>query len=342
MGNILLENNFAKLSELLKGESDAIMIYDFGVEALAEQIADEIGIGCSLGILASEERKTMETVLSIERFLLEVDARRNSIVIAVGGGITSDITGFAASIYKRGIRFAIVPTTLLSMVDAAIGGKTGVNLDSFKNMVGCFAEPEFTYISPEALKSLPVKEFVSGSAELLKNFIIGDASGYEDAVILLSRLQQNIDGVELVGDIPDFDSIKDKLLSLISRAASIKAGIAERDPFEKGERRKLNLGHTFAHAIEWRQSIGTPNGIPLSHGEAVAIGIIQAAAISEAKGLAPEGLKNKLEKDFKACGLPTALPYPFEELKEAMLKDKKNQRSGEINYVLIKNIGEVK
>lgn len=341
MSRIYLEENFKKLTELLKNESDVAMIYDLQVENLAGQIADMAGVGCSLGLEASEDRKTMETVLSIERFLLEEDARRNTIVLAVGGGIISDITGFAASIYKRGIRFAIIPTTLLSMVDASIGGKTGVNLDSFKNMVGCFAEPEFTYITPDALSTLPVKVFVSGSAELLKSFIIGDAARYQEAVSLLSKLQQSLNGAGLVGEIPSFHSIKEKLLDLISSAAAIKADIVSRDPFEKGERRKLNLGHTFAHAIEWRQSVNGQIKEPLSHGEAVAIGIIQAAAISEAKGLAPAGLREKLEKDFIACGLPAELPYPLEELEEAMRKDKKNMRSGEINYVLIKNIGEV-
>ena len=341
MSRIFLEENFEKLAGLVKNEPDVAMVYDLRVEDIADEIAGIAGIGYSLGLEASEERKTMETVLTIERFLLNSGARRNSLVLAVGGGIISDITGFAASIFKRGVRFAIIPTTLLSMVDASIGGKTGVNLDSFKNMVGCFAEPEFTYITPEALKTLPVKVFVSGSAELLKSFIIGDAYRYHEAVALLSQLQQSRNGAELVGEIKSFDSVKDKLLELIAAAAAIKDGIASRDPFEKGERRKLNLGHTFAHAIEWRQSVRGDVTEPLSHGEAVAVGIIQAAAISEAKGLAPAGLKERLEKDFIACGLPSELPYPLEELEEAMLKDKKNLKTGEINYVLIKNIGEV-
>lgn len=341
MSRIFQEENFGRLAELLKDEADVTMVYDLQVESLAEEIAELVGIGSSLGLEASEERKTMETVLTIERFLLDSEARRNSIVLAVGGGIISDITGFAASIFKRGIRFAIIPTTLLSMVDASIGGKTGVNLDSFKNMVGCFAEPEFTYITPEALKTLPVKVFVSGSAELLKSFIIGDAVKYQDAVSLLSYLQQSTDGADTIGEIPIFDSIKERLLNLISAAAAIKDDIVSRDPFEKGERRKLNLGHTFAHAIEWRQSTDSLDSDPLSHGEAVAIGIIQAAAISEEKGLATTGLRDKLAKDFTACGLPTELPYPLDELKEAMFKDKKNLRAGDINYVLIKNIGEV-
>ncbi len=341
MSRIFQEENFSKLVNLLANEPDVVMVYDLQVESLAEEIAGLTGIDCKLGLVASEERKTMETVLTIERFLLEADTRRNSIVLAVGGGIISDITGFAASIFKRGIRFAIIPTTLLSMVDASIGGKTGVNLDSFKNMVGCFAEPEFTYITPEALKTLPVKVFVSGSAELLKSFIIGNAVRYREAVSLLRDLHQSQGGAELVGDIPAFDSVKEKLLYFISVAADIKNGIASRDPFEKGERRKLNLGHTFAHAIEWRQYTEDKMSRPLSHGEAVAIGIIQSAVVSEQKGLAAPGLAERLRKDFAACGLPTELPYPIEDLERAMLKDKKNLKAGEINYVLIRNIGEV-
>ena len=137
---------------------------------------------------ASEELKTMDTVMDICSWLLEQGADRDALVLAVGGGITSDMVGFAASIYKRGVRFAYVPTTLLAQVDAAIGGKTGVNFDKYKNMLGVIRQPEFTYICPQVLESLPNRDFLSGVAEMLKTFIIEDNENYYDAVGLLSDM----------------------------------------------------------------------------------------------------------------------------------------------------------
>ncbi len=294
-------------------------------------IADALGIGerGRLAIDAREETKTLATVLEIERWLLEQNADRSAFLLAVGGGITTDLAGFAASIYKRGIRFGFVPTTLLAQVDAAVGGKNGVNLDGFKNMLGVIRQPEMTFLCPEVLETLPYREFVSGSAELLKSFLLDDTDGlYAKAVTLLAAIHAAPEPAAAVR------TASASLQKLVATAAGIKAGIVQRDPEEHGERRKLNLGHTFAHAIEQRSGGSVP------HGEAVAIGILLAARLSEKLGIAAPGLALRLETDFRRCGLPVSCPYPLPELAEAMRKDKK--ADGEIiHFILPRTVGDV-
>lgn len=295
-----------------------------------------------LAITADEAHKTIDTVMEICRWLCDCGADRDALVLAVGGGVTTDMAGFAASLYKRGIRYANIPTTLLSMVDAGIGGKTGVNLDGYKNLLGVIRQPEFAAIFPEVLETLPERELRSGLAEMLKTFIIKNPrNAYETAVRLFSA--------------GSFASLgmteKEKLAELIQLAAGIKQEIVEKDEFETGLRRKLNLGHTWAHAIEWWQKGSfagarndrrfARNDTPFTHGEAVAIGMVQAAKYAERHGLAEEpGLADRIAKDLKACGLPTALPCPAEELLPAILKDKKTYGS-KIKLVLPLRIGKV-
>lgn len=279
------------------------------------------------GFEASEAGKTLDAVLGIDRWLMEQGADRDAFILGIGGGITTDITGFAASVYKRGVRFAFLPTTLLSQVDAAIGGKNGVNLDSFKNMIGVFRQPEATFICPEPLATLPYSQIISGAAELLKTFIICNKDGcYEKAVSLLTAMKSS------PGDW--FEDYSASLGNLVAEAAGIKAGIAGRDPQEHGERRLLNLGHTFAHAIE-AMSKGA-----VGHGEAVSIGIILATRLSERLKLAPDGLASRLESDFKACGLNTVCPFRPDDLVAAMARDKKAE-GGTVHFVLPLEIGRV-
>ena len=303
----------------------------------------------------SEENKSMSTVLEMCKWLTDNDAGRNALLLAIGGGITTDMTGFAASIYKRGIRFAYVPTTFLSQVDAAIGGKTGVNFENYKNILGVIRQPEFTYICPEVFGTLPYRDFLSGAAELLKTFIIDNAgNNYEKAVEVLSEIHESIDRKQAIAlHLADIEE-------LAAAAARIKAEVVERDEFECGERRKLNLGHTFAHAIEsvsMSGRYGAESGI--SHGEAVAMGMIMAAKASERYyNLAPENslrpeniagqkdtegesLSSRLARDFSRCGLPTECPFPSESLSGAMKKDKKAE-NGIVHFVLIRAIGDVR
>ncbi len=294
-----------------------------------------------LAITADEAHKTIDTVMDICRWLCDNGADRDALVLAVGGGVTTDMAGFAASIYKRGIRYANIPTTLLSMVDAGIGGKTGVNLDGYKNLLGVIRQPEFTAIFPEVLETLPEREFRSGLAEMLKTFIIKNPRrAYERTVALM-------------GSSPGAASAlaDGELAKLIQLAAGIKQVIVEKDEFETGLRRKLNLGHTWAHAIEWWQKGSfagarndrsfARNDTTFTHGEAVAIGMVQAARISEKLGIAEEpGLAERIAADLQACGLPTELPCPEQELLPAILKDKKAYGS-KIKLVLPRKIGKV-
>lgn len=296
------------------------IVFDRNVERYARALEPDAP---AFGIVADESHKTVDTVLGICRWLMDQGADRDSLVLAVGGGCTSDIAGFAASIYKRGVRYAVYPTTLLSMVDASIGGKTGVNLDGYKNMLGLIRYPYRVEIHPEYLLSLPPREFRSGAAEMLKTFLIDNKGGYyEKAVKVLSK---------------PLDT--EELLPLIFAAGDVKRRIVDKDPYEDGLRRVLNLGHTYAHAVEWWQA-QAPGRTDYSHGEAVAIGIICAARLSESRGACAKGLAEKLAADFESCGLPTVLPCPPEELIPAMAKDKKAE-GNVINFVLINKIGKV-
>ena len=301
-------------------------------------------LGVSI-IDASEANKTMETVESVVGDMLEAGADRNVLVLGIGGGITTDLAGFVASIYKRGVRFAFVPTTLLAQVDAAIGGKNGVNFRSYKNMIGVIRQPEFTYIYNESLKTLPQRAFLSGVAELLKTFIIADADAYNDVVGRLKAWKANELDADCSSEKDGGRSIPE-IGNLAARAAEIKASIVEQDPEEHGLRRVLNLGHTFAHAIE-KLSSGR-----WSHGEAVAVGIILAARLAESLSdkvtdsegmpfICEEGLRARLERDFKAIGLPTECPYTLKEMSDAMSKDKKAE-GDRINFILPAKIGSVK
>lgn len=294
-----------------------------------------------LTINASEQGKVVDTVLEICTWLLENGADRDALVLAIGGGITTDMTGFAASIYKRGVSFAYVPTTLLAQVDAAIGGKTGVNFDKYKNILGIIRQPEFTYLNPHVLQSLPRRDFLSGAAEMLKTFIISDNGNYAKACDYISSDNNDIASLE----------------ELIEAAARVKAEVVSCDQFEKGRRRLLNLGHTFAHAIETlarrRAEEKTPSQAgsqapeyDITHGEAVSMGIIMAARLAEAVSAEKEdimvekGLAATLEADFRACKMPVDCPFTIEEMAPIMTKDKKAE-DGIIHFVLPLSIGNV-
>lgn len=313
------------------------MVYDAHVGRCADMIGEtaakcgNVEICGRYALDATEENKTMDTVLSMAGWLLGSGADRNAFVLAVGGGITTDMAGFAASIYKRGVRFAYVPTTLLSQVDAAIGGKTGVNYDSYKNMLGIIRQPEFTYICPEVLDTLPVRDFLSGASEMLKTFLIEDGGWYDRAVAFLSALNSTEDKHLFLRDNRSW------MLDLIRAAASVKARVVSRDQFETGERRKLNLGHTFAHAIEKNARI---SGDDITHGEAVSMGLVMAAELSERTGLAQRGLVSRLVSGLEAAGLPVKCPYPVSRLVEAMSKDKKAE-DGIIHFILLSAPGQV-
>ena len=318
-GRVVGGASLTEIAPLVAAEPEVFVVYDENASwVAAEVIAAVPGVRGSIAIEATEEEKSMETVLLITRSLLEAGASRKALVLAIGGGITTDLAGFAASIYKRGVRYANVPTTLLAQVDAAIGGKTGVNFDAYKNMLGVIVQPVFTFVCAEALRTLPRRDFLSGAAEMLKTFIIeNEDDHYSRAIQWLSA--DGADGQEL-----------------ILAAAAVKAGIVSRDPYEAGERRKLNLGHTFAHAIEHEARVREED---ITHGEAVAMGMILAARLSDRLGVSA-GLETRLTADFATVGLPTACPYPLAAFADAMDKDKKAE-GDKVHFVLAERIGSV-
>ena len=350
ISRVIVERTIAGLEPYLEKYSHVFVIMDSNVAMscpASTQIAQIMNRRGAPGRLieASEQEKTMETVMDICGWLLDNGADRDALVLAVGGGITSDLAGFAASIYKRGVRFAYVPTTLLAQVDASIGGKTGVNFDRYKNMLGVIRQPEFTYICPQVLESLPHREFTAGVAELLKTFMIEDGGNYQKAVDVLSEMQQ---GYSILPEESASDywtdcvaAYSDELMYLISEAVRVKAGGVSRDQYERGERRKLNLGHTFAHAIE---TLAQRAEKDISHGEAVAMGLVFAARLSDRifRGDmdTPTALEGSIAIDLCDCGLYPECPFSIEDMADLMLKDKKAE-NGKVHFVLLNEIGDV-
>ena len=358
ISKVLVADGLEALEDILKSYEQVFAVMDETVAMscpYAARIAECLNQMGAPGMLikATEATKKIGTVMDICEWLLEQDADRNALVVAIGGGITSDMTGFAASIYKRGVRFAYVPTTLLAQVDAAIGGKTGVNLDKYKNILGTIRQPEFTYICPQLLETLSNRDFLSGVAEMLKTFVIEDKEeNYYNAVGLLSdmnvefctKMAAGVDEAEAWQGCVAANS--SELLKLICEAAKVKAGVVSRDQFEGGERRKLNLGHTFAHAIE---TIARRRHDDITHGEAVAMGMVIAAELSSRYAKVNEewaevcdfGLYQSFEDDFLSVGLPINCPYRIEDMAEIMRKDKKAE-SGKVHFVLPAAVGDVR
>ena len=350
VSRILVEDGVERLEACLEQYEHVYAVMDENVAMkcyAAGSIADMLNRRGAPGMLveASEEAKCMDTVMDICGWLLENGADRDALVLAIGGGITTDMVGFAASIYKRGVRFAYVPTTLLAQVDAAIGGKTGVNMDGYKNMLGVIRQPEFTYVCPQVLESLPMEDFQAGAAEMLKTFIIEDDGNYEVAAGLLKSLTN--DFIELCagstlsdGEARWPEALTGRLTELtplIAAAARVKAGVVSRDQFESGKRMKLNLGHTFGHAIE---ALAHKKHNDIDHGHAVALGMVYAAQLAEKLGMAEPGFAAAIEHDLDACLLLIINPYSIHDMAEAMRKDKKAE-NGKVHFVLPRAIGDV-
>lgn len=319
----LLIRGTSGVSQLLVGESidhlrrylDAdrsVIITDTTVEGLYRK---KLPVCPIISIGLGERIKTLETVALIYNRLVELEADRSTFILGVGGGIVCDIAGFAASTYMRGMRFGFLPTTLLAQVDAGVGGKNGVNFGGYKNMVGVFNQPEFVVCDMGVLHTLPVREVLCGFAEIIKHGAIADSS-------MLDFLERHRDAAL---------NLDAAIVShLVYRSVEIKAGVVTRDEREHGERRKLNFGHTFGHALE--KSTGMP------HGEAVGIGMVLAARLSVAKGLLPPFEAARLEKIIQDYGLPVRSPVDVISLLAAMRKDKKRQGS-RIHFVFLEACG---
>ena len=264
---------------------------------------------------SGEKNKTQSTVDEIINQLLELQLNKDDFIIGVGGGVVTDITGYVASIFKRGIRFGLVPTTILSMVDASIGGKNGINVGLHKNMVGTIYQPEFILYDSAFLETLPLAEWENGFAEIIKHACILNES------LFLFLKQHNLG---------TFQENKELLLSLIMQNIEIKFGVVQSDVNEKGNRKLLNFGHTFGHAIENLQNI--------SHGAAVSVGMAIAAKLSEKYTSFPETSTKQIVELLKSYGLPVSIDADSDLLFNQLISDKK--RTGdEIQFILLEKIG---
>jgi len=270
----------------------------------------EIGLG--------EGNKTLATAETLYEKLLELEVERSSFIVGVGGGIVCDVAGFIASTYMRGVQFGFAPTTLLAQVDAAVGGKNGVNFKGYKNIIGTIRQPGFCLCDFEMLKTLPEAEMRNGFAEVVKHAAIGDAS-------LFTYLEGDWKRA--------FVLEKTAIGKVVHDSLQVKMRIVTADEMEKGERMKLNFGHTLGHAVE------KVTGIP--HGSAVSIGMVAAAKLSVRKtGLAQKDAE-RLETLLKGIGLPTSIGADREKVLDAMRKDKK--RYGEnIRMALLEGMGKAK
>jgi 3-dehydroquinate synthase len=261
-----------------------------------------------------EEYKTQATVDSIVEQLITMEADRKTTLIGVGGGVVTDITGYAASVYMRGIKFGFVPTTLLSLVDASIGGKNGIDVGVYKNLVGTIRQPSFILHDLVFLNSLPQSEWVNGFAEIIKHACIKDAAMFRE-------LETN--------SLKKYQGRKVLVCKLIQRNAILKTKIVQQDEFEKGDRKLLNFGHTLGHALE--------NQYELSHGQAISIGMTYGSVISER--IAGFKEKYRVTTVLQQYGLPTFSEFDKQKVFNVLKMDKKRERK-DIHYILLERIGK--
>lgn len=289
----------AALLPSLLPEGRVVVVSDASIDRLHPSLLapyEKILIG------QGETIKTLRTVEQIHRRLLDAGADRRTFVLGIGGGIVTDVAGFAASTYMRGVPFGFVSTTLLGQVDASVGGKNGVNVGGYKNIAGTFTQPRFVICDPALLATLPDREFRAGLAEVVKSAVIGDAALFE-------LLEES-----------SFEALRSDTALLeraIEAAIRVKAEIVGRDERETGERRLLNLGHTLAHAIEKCSS-------KMSHGEAVAVGLRSVAAASVRQGLLAETDERRIAELLGRLGFTLTPPVPVSRLLREVGKDKKS------------------
>ena len=310
---ILVGEVMAQIPQHLPESSRVVIITDDNVRHYHAdrfpKAADVISIGTGEGI------KTLDTVETICERLISIEADRSVFLLGIGGGIVCDITGFAASIYLRGVRFGYIPTTLLAQVDAGVGGKTGVNFMGYKNIIGTFSQPELVACDPCFLATLPQEELSCGFAEIVKHAAIADAAYF--------GMLENFSMESMASDPGVIEPI-------VYRSVVIKADVVGRDEREKGERRKLNFGHTLGHALE--KTTGMP------HGRAVSVGMMAAAKLSREKNLTRQDDVLRLKNLLESLNLPTSAAMDVPAVIDALARDKK--REGDmIHFVLLAGIG---
>lgn len=327
---IQIQRDFSLLPESLKnlgyGKNKACIITDSNIEQLyleeVKGLLSSVFAECtSFSFPAGESSKNTDTVGKVYEHLIQNSFDRKDVLLALGGGVVGDLTGFAAATYLRGIDFVQIPTSLLAQTDSSIGGKTGVDFMQFKNMVGAFYMPRLVYMNISTLKTLPKRQFFSGMAEIIKHGFIKDRS-YTDFIRNHNEpiMTQNYDTME----------------EMIYRSCLIKKEVVEEDPKEHGLRAFLNFGHTIGHAIE------KLSDFTLYHGECVALGMVSAGYISYQKGKISLAQLEDLKKMIESYGLPVSLPkfsHTPEEILQNTKSDKKME-SGKIKFILLNAPGE--
>lgn len=326
---IYIENDYSGLGKVLNElelfNRKVLIVTDTNVGVHhakeVEDIAREfVSVVETITIPAGEAYKNLDSVHQIYQKLIEDKFDRNDVLIALGGGVIGDMTGFTAATYLRGIRFIQLPTSLLAMVDSSIGGKTGVDFQAYKNMVGAFYQPKAVYMNLHTLHTLPEREFYSGFGEIIKHGLIKDSGYY-------NWLLEHDD--KILAKTPEF------LEETIYRSLLVKQAVVENDPYEKGERALLNFGHTLGHAVEKLMNFS------LLHGECVSLGIVTACFLSMQFGHITKKEYDSVCDILKAFHLPVSLPSDalnIEEVVHATKNDKKMD-SGKIKFILLETLG---
>ena len=325
---IYFENDFSALAQAVREEgfsdrkicivtdSHVAPLYYEAVESALKEVSSQV---FSFIFEAGEKNKNLNTVQKLYQTLIEHEMDRKGLLVALGGGVVGDLTGFGAATYLRGVDFIQVPTTLLAQVDSSVGGKTGVDFLQYKNMVGAFHQPRLVYMNMSTLHSLPEREFACGMGEILKTGLICDGEFFR--FVCQNQSQIHAQDLEI-------------LSRMIRRCCEIKAGVVERDPKEQGERALLNLGHTVGHAVEKLKNF------QLLHGQCVGIGLIAAAYLSMNRGLLNAEEYDEIRKGCESFQLPLTVDgLCAEDVLAATKKDKKME-AGHIKFILMNGIGK--
>lgn len=325
---ICFEENFSNLAQVMKAEglvdrkicivtdSNVGPLYESAVEEVLRKVSSDISV---FTFEAGEKNKNLDTVSSLYQTLIQNGLDRKSLLVALGGGVVGDLTGFGAATYLRGIDFIQIPTTLLAQVDSSVGGKTGVDFQQYKNMVGAFHQPKLVYMNLSTLTTLPAEQFACGMGEILKTGLICDGEFFR----FVCREQESIKALDM------------KLIAaMVRRCCEIKAGVVERDPKEQGERALLNLGHTVGHAVEKLKNF------TLLHGQCVGAGLVAAAYLSMKRGLLDEQEYQEICRGCADYDLPIHVDGLIPQDVLAATKKDKKMEQGHIKFILMDGIGK--
>jgi 3-dehydroquinate synthase len=320
LSSIHVGERLSNVSTYLPPGVTPVIITDENINAL---YGNRFPKGPVLTIGTGEGIKTLATVEKILGELIALSCDRTSFILGIGGGIVTDIVGFVASIFLRGVRFGFVSTSLLAQVDASVGGKNGVNLSAFKNMVGVFNQPDFVICDIDMLATLPQAEISNGLAEIVKHGLIYDSD-------LLSFIEKNRQKA--------LDLDRETIFRLVADSVTIKSRVVQQDEREAGERRKLNFGHTIGHAVE---KLNQESHNQTGHGRAVSLGMVAAAIFSQKKGLIAQTDVDRIITLLKALNLPVELNYKAEHIIEVAARDKKKQGS-DLYFVFLEALGKAR